>query len=416
MTTHAPSIRLVSVLILALSSSACVSPSIASEDLPASAHSASIPKQFRERQILVTLASLYEPQWEALTETLGSQYGLQKIGAFPLKSLGILCLVFTVPDTIDLEKTLQKLRKDFRVEHAQLNRRFETLATTRGDRYAGLQHGAQAIRAAQVHRISTGRGVRVAVIDTGIDVSHPDLVGAILRTENFVENGETSFNNDAHGTAVAGVIAARADNGVGIFGVAPEASILGYKSCWYQDAKTARARCSSWTLIKALDQAILDRAQIINLSLAGPDDMLLERLIRRAVAANIVVVAAVHYGADRKPGFPANLDNVVAVDADPNPTQPSLSRTHAQRHILTAPGRDIFTTLPNNHYDFISGSSLATAHVTGVAALLLGHDARLNGAQVRNALTASTSAPALTRVDACDIFTRLLNHKVCMNK
>lgn len=379
------------------------------------------PKQFRERQLLVTLAKTHEGQWDVLTESLRRDYGLHKTGAFPLKSLGVQCLVFTVPESLDVAKTIERLRGDARVEHVQENRVFENLAPVYNDHYAPMQHGAAQIRAADVHAISTGRGVRVAVIDTGIDINHPDLHGRIFRTENFVDGGDTAFNTDAHGTAVAGVIGARANNGIGIYGVAPDAAVLGYKACWYPGQRQARAMCSSWTLIKAIDRAILDHARIINLSLAGPHDILMERLIGRAVAANIVVVAAVNDDHSAESGFPANLHAVIAVASDHNLPLQQVSNRLPHRRMLAAPGKEILTAMPNNRYDFVTGSSMATAHVTGVIALMLAGNPGLTVAEVRELLglpTARTPTFASmgikpARVDACNIFNRMLHRSVC---
>lgn len=129
------------------------------------------------------------------------------------------------------------------------------------------------------HRWATGQGVKVAVVGTGVDTKHPDLHGRIIRTINFVEGGERTFARDSHGIAVAGVIAATADNEVGIFGIAPQADIVVVKACWQPAPGTQEAVCSSWTLAKAIDFTILVRAQILNLSLAGPPDPLLARFL-----------------------------------------------------------------------------------------------------------------------------------------
>jgi len=379
------------------------------------------PKQFRNRQILVTLAQTHEKQWAVMTEALRRDYGLQQTGAFPLKSLGIQCLVFTVPANLDLAATIERLRGDARVEHVQLNRAFESLAPVYNDRYAAMQHGAQKIRAAEVHPFSVGQGVRVAVIDTGIDINHPDLRGRIAHAENFVDGGQATFNTDAHGTAVAGVIGARANNKIGIFGVAPSAAILGYKACWYPEKSAARAMCSSWTLVKAIDRAILDRAHIINLSLAGPHDVLLERVIKRAVAANIVVVAAVNDAHRADSGFPASLAQVIAVVSDHNDHPQQLSRFAPHRRVVAAPGKEILTAMPNNRYDFVSGSSLATAHVTGVIALMLAGNTKLTVAEIHELIgSPATQAPVSThttsvgmQINACEVFARMQNRRIC---
>ena len=112
--------------------------------------------------------------------------------------------------------------------------------------------------------------MRVAVVDTGVDTNHPDLADRVVKTINFVEGGEKTFTSDQHGTAVAGVIGARADNGMGIYGIAPDADLLAVKACWHRRPGTSEASCSSWTLAKAIDFAIVERVRVLNLSLSGP--------------------------------------------------------------------------------------------------------------------------------------------------
>jgi subtilisin family serine protease len=110
---------------------------------------------------------------------------------------------------------------------------------------------------------------------------------------------------------------------------------------------------------------------VVNLSLTGPEDPILARLIARAIAGGATVVAAVDENGDSGPGFPASLDGVIAVGtADPEGSGEGGSRSdyHAE---LVAPGIDILTTVPGPGYDFLSGSSLAAAHVSGVTALIL---------------------------------------------
>lgn len=372
------------------------------------AHATTNPKQFRNRQILVTLSGGQEPLWEAFTAALQREYGLHKAGAFPLKSLNVQCLVFTVPANLDVGETIAALRLDKRVEHVQTNQAFDSLAQSYNDPYAAMQRGTLKILTAGVHQYSTGLGVRVAVVDTGVDVNHPDLRAGITRTDNFVDGGDKNFNADAHGTAVAGVIGSRANNGIGIVGIAPDAEIYGYKACWYAEVTDIRAMCSSWTLVKAIDRAILDRAQIINLSLAGPHDVLLERVIKQAMAAKIVVVAAVNDIHPTAIGFPAGLEKVIAVFSSAENGTASSNKFANHPRVLGAPGKGILTTLPDNRYDFVSGSSLAAAHATGVIALMLARNPQLELPEISTLIE-----NPLQQIDACSIFSRMLNRTIC---
>src|SRR5262249_57355971 len=140
---------------------------------------------------------------------------------------------------------------------------------------------------------------------------HPDLEGRIAKTATFVQGGEKSFSEDLHGTAVAGIIAADADNHIGIFGVAPEAQIMVAKACWHRAPTAVEAVCSSWALARALDFAIAGDAQVLNLSLGGPADPLLARLIAKAVDRGATVVAAGVGGGGPAPGLSGSLHPVL---------------------------------------------------------------------------------------------------------
>ena len=106
------------------------------------------------------------------------------------------------------------------------------MRTAAPDPYSSVQPGHERMDIASAHRWSRGRGVRIALIDTGLDSAHPDLRGRIDLERNFVDEDARRFQLDRHGTAIAGVIAANADNGVGIVGIAPEARLLALKACW----------------------------------------------------------------------------------------------------------------------------------------------------------------------------------------
>ena len=344
------------------------------------------------------------------------------MGAFPLQSLRVQCLVFQIAQDQSLEESIRQLAADPLVESVQENQSFNSLASAHDDPYARIQQGANAVHAALAHLVATGKGVRVAVVDTGIAVDHPDLRDRIMETENFVEGGKASFNQDRHGTAVAGVIAASADNHIGIFGIAPEAKLLALKACQQRSEGSEKAECSSWSLARAVDYAIRSDAQVINLSLTGPRDALLERLIAKAVDDGIVVVAAVRNDA-QGPGFPASMQSVIAVLDSDAQGQVQVAVKASSITMLAAPGEEILSTAPVDSYDFFSGSSLAAAHVSGVSALVLELFPSLSPAELR-ALLRSTARPAhlanddtratsIGVIDACAALQKMLNLEFC---
>ena len=291
---------------------------------------------------------------------LAQDYHLQEVSSWPIALLDVHCLVYAIPQNADRDQLLAQLARDRRVESVQPLQTFGTQSIRYNDPYANLQHNIAQMEVAQAHAMSRGANVRVAVIDTGAAIDHPDLPRNSL-VRNFVDDDERAFGGDAHGTAVAGVIAAVTNNGVGIVGIAPDARLLLFKACWRADRAGIRAQCNSFTLAQALAAAVEARADVVNLSLAGPRDPLLTRLVSRAIDAGIIVVGAVPPDGLRSE-FPANIDAVIAVDA--------LESGHANPGVVLAPGRDVISLAPEGHYDFFSGSSLATAEVSGLVALL----------------------------------------------
>lgn len=372
-----------------------------------------------ERRIMVTLQPAPPQLARRVLHELEVAYGLPGGRAWPMASLGIECAVFELPEGRPTAPLLRRLASDPRVDSVQPVYRFETLGGESA--YASLQYGNRAIRADAAHRWATGKDVKVAVIDTGVDVTHPDLRGRVARSGNFVEQGGQSFTRDVHGTEVAGVIAASPAAGNGIVGVAPGADLFALKACWQRAPDRPQAMCDSYTLAKAVDFAIAEGAQVLNLSLAGPEDPLLARLLRKAVERGIVVVAAAAEGEGAEGArFPGSLAEAIAVHASgPRgrlrvPAPPGLPAP------LAAPGVDVLTTSPHDSYDFASGSSFSAAHVSGLVALLLERRPDLTPAAVRDLLQATArrspeeSDPATVAavVDACAALARLLGPTV----
>jgi hypothetical protein len=337
---------------------------------------------------------------------LERDYGLRQVSAWPITTLHVHCIMFRLPAAATRDGLMAQLEHDPRVESVQPLNSFEAQSGPQraddgaswmpyNDPYGRLQHSLRELAVIDAQRGTRGAGVRVAIIDTGVDFTHPDLEGRVIGYRNFVDRDTERFRDDVHGTEVAGVIAAVADNGVGIVGIAPEARLIVLKACWQRDPQGSSAACNSFTLAQALEAAIVAHADVVNLSLAGPPDPLLTRLIRSGARAGIIFVGAV--GPSAAGSFPAGLDPVLPV---------GTGEAGGSAHELAAPGRDILTLVPGGHYDFASGSSLATAEVTGVVALLLAAHPHLSGAEVRALLERSstridTPAGPIVSINAC---------------
>ena len=342
---------------------------------------------------------------------LADEYRLTEVEGWPMRSLGVHCAVFTVEPGAAVDAIIARLSGDARVESAQPMQNFELRVRHEpgpsNDPYRPLQRSLEDLGLADAHRWAIGRGVRVAVIDTGVDTRHPELGGQFAERKNFIEDDEPA-SGDRHGTAVAGVIASLAGNSRGIVGVSPGAKLLALKACVQREA-AGNGTCTSFSLARAIDHAIVAESDVLNLSLGGPSDRLLERLIARAIAQGIVVVAAIGH-AGRREGFPASMDGVIAVGDEDSPSD---SRW------LRAPGLDVLTLVPSDGYDFLSGSSLAAAHVSGIVALLLENSPMLRAAEIERLLT-RTSRRGLSAdeapqamVSACAALTEIAGEQVC---
>jgi subtilisin family serine protease len=391
-------LRLAAAFIAALLALSCASAPSAPSG--AAATPASQDQQATQQQVMVTYPVAPPAIWAQTTAELVQIYRLRVVYSWTMASLGEQCVVFEVPHGKSAQDFVRRISSYPRVGTVQPVETFQTQGWN--DPYAHLQHSSQALHVEQAHHMSTGKGVRIAVVDTGVDVDHPDLRGQIVKVRNFVNRGEQTFTTDIHGTAVAGLIAASANNDIGIVGIAPGAEIFALKACWQQPPGAREAICNSYTLALAVDFAITQGAQVLNLSLAGPQDPLLGRLIGHALAKGIVVVAA--DGGSPARDFPASYQGVIGILGSDD-LKPGLAATAAHPlSTLAAPAVDILTTVPHGSYDFFSGSSLAAAQVSGIAALMLEKNPRLTPAQLANVIRKTAhplAAGPVVQVDAC---------------
>jgi subtilisin family serine protease len=333
-------------------------------------------------------------------------YGLHEVNAWPIEPLNVHCAVLEIPSGADRNTLLAELAKDRRIKLTQPLQTFATRTEGYNDPYIGLQRGFQQMDVADAHPLSRGEGVKVAVIDTGVDIQHADLRGSIAAAANFVDADDQQFRRDRHGTEMAGVIAAVANNREGIVGVAPRARLLIFKACWQARADADAALCNSFTLARALAAAFDAHAQIVNMSLAGPDDPLVGDLIREGLRRGVLFVGAA-------------ADTAGSLLHQPGVIEVASSETHsAVANALYAPGREILTLLPGGHYDFASGASIATAQVSGVVALMVAKNPGLSAAAAYRLLRDTSSSlqavdGSVGGVDACAAVVTLVGQGSC---
>ena len=348
----------------------------------------------------------------SLAHAIAADYQLQEVTAWPITALRVHCILYRIPTADSREHMLARLSADPRVKLAQPLQSFATSAAAAvdaryNDPYVGLQRGLWEMSVVAAHRWSRGDGATVAIIDTGVAASHPDLKGRIQATRNFVDHDDAQFERDRHGTEVAGVIAAVGNNGQGIVGVAPRVHLLALKACWQGTAGGSGAVCNTFTLAQALGAAINANADVINLSLVGPADPLLAALTQAAIEQGAIVVGAVP-ATGRMDGFPAGVPGVIAVDM--------TEQAAPAKQALRAPGRDVLTLAPEGHYDFATGSSLAAANVSGIVALMRARQRQMTGATAHLLLARSTqylAGPAVASINACTALSALLTSGGC---
>jgi hypothetical protein len=347
----------------------------------------------------------------ATTAAVERDYSLREVSAWPIASLRVNCIVARVPEPTSRDTMISRLERDSRIESVEPLGEFTTETGADGRTYLPLQGNLRELGVLQAHRLSQGAAVRIALIDTGVDYRHPDLRGRVIARLDFVGRDDGQFAADRHGTQIAGVIAATANGGQGLLGVAPESRLIVLKACWPLRQDAARAACDSFTLAQALEAANAAHPDIVNLSLAGPPDPLLERLIRYGMRQGIIYVGAVPPpGSGLTRAFPVDIPGVLGV-------QSAEDAGEGNGHLL-APGHGILTLVPGGRYDFASGSSLATAEVTGIVALLLADGRRLPALKVEQILTHSsrrftTPAGVLTSVNACAAVADALDRADC---
>jgi subtilisin family serine protease len=234
----------------------------------------------------------------------------------------------------------------------------------------------------EAHRITGGDDVLVAVIDSKIDTQHPDLSGVVAEEYDVVG---TPASAHSHGTAMAGAIAARSK----LVGVAPKVKLLAVRAF---SGSGESAESTTFNILKSVDWAARKKARIINMSFAGPADDLLREMLAKANARGIVLIAAVGNAGPRAPPlYPAADPGVIGVTATDVDDKLMPQANRGPQVAVAAPGVEILAVAPDGKYQMTSGTSIAAAHASGVAALLLASKSNLTPAQVRASLIRAAS-------------------------
>jgi subtilisin family serine protease len=323
-------------------------------------------------------------------DDLARRHGLTRLESRTVSLTGVTFHRWRFDGNRPVATVIRALEAEGAVAAAQPNYRF-SLARDAGSPTAEapaeasreeLQYVLAKLELPQAHHLATGDKIRVAVIDSGIDASHPEVAGRIAEIFDAVGSSEPPHS---HGTGIASAIVAHDE----LTGIAPSARILAIRA-FSETAKNPQS--TTFTLLRAIDWAVAHGAQVINMSFAGPTDPGLAGALAAARKKGVVLIAAAgNAGPKSPPLFPASDANVIAVTAT-DIDDHLLEVANRGKHIaIAAPGVAILVAAPNNSYQTTTGTSVAAAHVSGLAALLLQRNPSLTPDGLKKALLSTAT-------------------------
>jgi len=297
---------------------------------------------------------------------IGGKYNLGLIETYDIKSLQQKVALFQTKE--DIFKLIGALAKEEGVVLAQPNYIFRTMAEPMSDK----QNIYRILNLKKVHEYVRGKGVMVAIIDTGVDAQHRDLKDRVVSSENLLKE---PYIAEVHGTAVAGIIGASI-NAFGIEGVAPEAEILALRACRQVSEQYPDAECYTTSVAKAIDMAIEKKAKVVNMSFGSiASDKMILKLIEEGARRGIIFVAPVGNMPNQKElTFPASHPLVMAVAGMDEKGNPYPNSEIASKARVRAPAMNVLTTTPGDKHNFLSGTSLSSATIAGILTLAAGKD------------------------------------------
>lgn len=322
-------------------------------------------------QILVRpKAALADADFTALLKT----HGAHQKQIIP----GINVRVINVPDD-KAARVIEALSHNPNIDFAEWDYIAEGFFAPNDPYYlGGYQWHHSKIQSSQAWDVTQGRSeITIAVLDTGVDFSHPDLNGKVLSGYNYVANNNNPADDQGHGTAVAGTAAASGNNGAGGAGVAFSNTILPVK------VLDASGSGSYSAIANGLTYAANKGARIINMSLGGPSNSsTLQSAVDYAWGKNCVIIAAAGNGGNNTPQYPGACNHVVAVSATDSNDALTWFSSYGSYVSVAAPGQDIWTTTLGSGYGAVSGTSFSSPVTAGVAALVASVNPQLSNTQV----------------------------------
>ncbi len=310
----------------------------------------------------ILLVTKMTPQADQAIADIRNRFDLQILHQYEIVTLNSkLTLLFTqkgifeIINAIDIKDQILMVQPDFI---------FQTIS----EPLESIQ-GLNALFPADFQKSAfTGKGIKIGIVDTGIETDHEDLKSAVIYSGNFISGQRAA--GEIHGTAVAGLIAARKNN-FGIKGIAPDTAVLSLRACRQISKDSPAGECYSDSLVQAIDAGIQRGAKIINMSLGTTvEDPLMSRLISAGFKKGTLFVAPVGNRTESTQiRFPASHPNVISVAGKKKNGTVFPNETLAGKSDFLAPYQNLFTSVPGNAHNFISGTSMSAAFVTGVLAL-----------------------------------------------
>jgi len=301
--------------------------------------------------------------------SIADKYGLETSSKIILSSVntGMLVAKTKGQNPLSLSKTINQKEKEV---EAATNNIYKPAATTFTNAYSMYETGVS-----YVHETTKGKGITICMVDTPVDIFHPSLSEALIETLDLFDIDENSPASMLHGTTVAGVLVSQNKH----IGIAPKAKLFAVGAFKAEADRPNNLKGSSSDVAKALDACIQRNVDVINLSFTGGKDSLVEKMVKKAVNKGIIVVAAAGNGG--KWGstiYPALIPGVLTATAvDQN--KKLFDMADKGRFIdYAAPGVNILTIAPGGKYKLATGTSISSAHVSGVAALLLSRKGNQN--------------------------------------
>jgi hypothetical protein len=339
-------------------------------------------RRFVPNEVMVRLPSTLS---EEALDALARRHGLTRLESQRVELTGTTFHRWRIDGGRPVADIIRALEADAGVSAAQPNYRFSLMQTARPSparEPQTAQYVLGKLDLPRAHRVATGDQVRIAVIDSGIDIHHPEIEGHVAARYDAVNANEPPH---AHGTAMAGAIVAHGR----LTGVAPSAHILAIRAFSVTSNGT---ESTTLTLLRAIDWAVANGARVINMSFAGPTDPEIARALAFARKRGVVLIAAAgNAGPKSSPLFPASDPNVIAVTATDTEDRLFAQANRGKHIAVAAPGVDVLGPAPGGLYQSSTGTSVAAAHVSGIAALLIERKGNLTPDAVRAILTSTAT-------------------------